>query len=493
MEYTLLSCIDSRVENPRKFYGRFELGPFAPGQGLTVANALRRSLLSELIGTAITLVEINGASHEYETLVGVRESVLDILLNLKQIILTADCDLFTPQVGFLTVKGPSIVCAKDLKLPNGIYSVDPDQYIATVATNGHLNIKFIIASGKNYITHTPNTISDKNWITLLKKNPTNLSLGENLKDLTKTKQNQKTSAQLNESQLKPLMALSQEWKKEKHFLNNKINQTTFSKSHEVLSGNIATTQEFFTQNKKLGYFPIDAIFMPIKSVNYLIESNNHLQLAKDRIILEVWTNGSIHPRHAIHKAAKSLIELFLPLQQIRPSPIEFKSLPNLIIHDALNSFDSTKKKKLTRIDLQKMIYLSKIKQNDVVAKQILTIKKLEQEINTFKQEIKNTPTITNEIDVIKSKIKTIKNEIEIINTLKQASLHYNFDLRILDLDIGNLDLNSQPYRILKQANINTVRDLIFFSKHSLLQFPNLSQRSINQIETTLSNLNLKLS
>jgi DNA-directed RNA polymerase alpha subunit len=68
-----------------KFYGRFELGPFAPGQGLTVANSLRRSLLSQLTGTAIPLVEISGASHEYETLTGVRESVLDIL-NIKQII-----------------------------------------------------------------------------------------------------------------------------------------------------------------------------------------------------------------------------------------------------------------------------------------------------------------------------------------------------------------------------------------------------------------------
>jgi DNA-directed RNA polymerase subunit alpha len=99
MDYTLLSCIDSRVESPMKFYGRFELGPFAPGQGLTVANSLRRSLLSQLTGTAIPLVEISGASHEYETLTGVRESVLDIILNIKQIILTSDFEFFT-WVGF---------------------------------------------------------------------------------------------------------------------------------------------------------------------------------------------------------------------------------------------------------------------------------------------------------------------------------------------------------------------------------------------------------
>jgi DNA-directed RNA polymerase alpha subunit len=74
MDYTLLSCIDSRVESPMKFYG-VRIRPFAPGQGLTVANSLRRSLLSQLTGTAIPLVEISFL-HEYETLTGVRESVL---------------------------------------------------------------------------------------------------------------------------------------------------------------------------------------------------------------------------------------------------------------------------------------------------------------------------------------------------------------------------------------------------------------------------------
>ena len=86
VEQVLLSCIESRIENNRSFYGRFQLGPFDLGQGLTVATALRRTLLSELTGIAITAVTIQGASHEYSTLHGVRESVLDILLNLKQIV-----------------------------------------------------------------------------------------------------------------------------------------------------------------------------------------------------------------------------------------------------------------------------------------------------------------------------------------------------------------------------------------------------------------------
>lgn len=169
MEHFLLSCIESRVENNCSFYGRFQLGPFDLGQGLTVATALRRTLLSELRGLAITSVAIQGASHEYSTLSGVRESVLDILLNLKQVVFArVDSEFETesfknlgnkkllpePQIGFLKVCGPGIVKARDMKLPPLIQCVDPDQYIATLTSNGNLEMKFIISEGKNYIVQT---------------------------------------------------------------------------------------------------------------------------------------------------------------------------------------------------------------------------------------------------------------------------------------------------------------------------------------------------
>ena len=155
MEPLLLSCIESRVENSRNFYGRFQLGPFVLGQGLTIANSLRRSLLSEISGLAITAVEIEGVVHEYSTIEGVRESVLDILLNVKQIVLTSDFQIQEPQIAFLQVQGPGIIRAKDIKLPISIQSVDPEQYIATLLYDGLLKIKFMICRGKNYLVQTP--------------------------------------------------------------------------------------------------------------------------------------------------------------------------------------------------------------------------------------------------------------------------------------------------------------------------------------------------
>ena len=86
--------LDSQIESKRSLYGRFSLAPLNPGQGITLGNSLRRTLLSDLTGVAITYVQILGINHEFATIPGIRESVLEILLNLKQIIFKID-SLFT--------------------------------------------------------------------------------------------------------------------------------------------------------------------------------------------------------------------------------------------------------------------------------------------------------------------------------------------------------------------------------------------------------------
>ena len=163
MEHFLLSCIEYRVENNRSLYGRFQLGPFDKSQGLTIANAIRRTLLSELSGLAIFCVEIQGVNHEYSNLKGVRESVLDVLLNLKQIVFSSNQKLNQPEIGFLKLQGPKIVKACDLKLPSFIQCVDPNQYITTLSDNGILEMKFMICEGKNFLIQTPSELIQKSF------------------------------------------------------------------------------------------------------------------------------------------------------------------------------------------------------------------------------------------------------------------------------------------------------------------------------------------
>jgi len=108
----------------------FTLGPLPPGYGMTVGNALRRVLLSSLPGACITGVKIQGVSHEYSTIKGVKDSVLDINLNIKKLYIQKDTkDVSTLE---LNVSKPGIVKAKDIKCPTGVKILNPDQYLTTI-------------------------------------------------------------------------------------------------------------------------------------------------------------------------------------------------------------------------------------------------------------------------------------------------------------------------------------------------------------------------
>ena len=285
-DYTLLSCVESKIINPTFYYGRFILGNFTKGQSLTVANSLRRSLLSQLIGISFCFAEIQGASHEYQSLPGVQESVLDILLNLRKIILKSRLELFNTQLAYINVKGPGVVRARDLKLPHFICAVDPNQYIANLSFNGVLKIKLLINCGKTYLIQNPNSFEYRNQINILKRRSW-FDVGYQME----------TPNLINFKKLQPVE-------------NSKLNKTPSFTAQKFLNNS----------DEKIGYFPIDSIFAPVLRVNYSIEAiesstkiKNRL-FSKEKIIMEIWTNGSIDPRQAIHRTTKSLIDLFLPLQ-----------------------------------------------------------------------------------------------------------------------------------------------------------------------------------
>ena len=160
MQHLIFSCLESRVEDNGTLFGRYLLGPLRIGQATTIATALRRSLLSEVQGIAITAVEISGASHQYSSMKGVRESALDIILNLKQVVLSGTITHDLPAIGYLEIQGPRTVIANDLALPNGICCVNTNQLIATLSANGLLKMKFVISGGKSCIT--PYTDSAQN-------------------------------------------------------------------------------------------------------------------------------------------------------------------------------------------------------------------------------------------------------------------------------------------------------------------------------------------
>jgi len=145
-----VQCLKSATDKPTELYSKYSIGPFLKGQSITVGNALRRVLLSNLQGLAIVGVRITGIDHEFSTITDVKEDVIDILLNLKQVSLKGD--IVEPTLARLNVKEANIITAGDIMLPNNITLVDPRQYIASLTKKGNLEMEFLIARGQNYFT-----------------------------------------------------------------------------------------------------------------------------------------------------------------------------------------------------------------------------------------------------------------------------------------------------------------------------------------------------
>ncbi|MEC4893867.1 MAG: DNA-directed RNA polymerase subunit alpha [Oscillatoria sp. PMC 1051.18] len=222
-----IECVESKTNKNQSQYSKFVLEPLDRGQGTTVGNALRRVLLSNLDGAAVTAVRIAGVSHEFATIQGVREDVLEILLNMKEIVFKSYSS--TPQIGRLVATGPGTVTAAQFDLPSEIEVVDQNQYVATLSEDAKLEMEFRIEKGQGY--------------------------------------------------------------------------------RAIDRGRDETTS--------LDFLQIDAVFMPVTKVNYSVEDTlADGSLAKDRLTLEIWTNGSLKPDEALSQAAGIVVDLFNPIKDL---------------------------------------------------------------------------------------------------------------------------------------------------------------------------------
>ncbi|MFC1712045.1 DNA-directed RNA polymerase subunit alpha [Candidatus Poribacteria bacterium] len=130
-------------------YGKFIAEPLSRGFGVTLGNSLRRILLSALKGAAITAIKIDGVLHEFDTMPGVVEDITQIVLNLKDIRFRLYDD--GPVTLYLDAKGVGEVTAADIQPNNRVEVMNPDQHIATLDTNGALNMEIYIDSGRGYV------------------------------------------------------------------------------------------------------------------------------------------------------------------------------------------------------------------------------------------------------------------------------------------------------------------------------------------------------
>ncbi len=210
-------------------YGKFIVEPLERGYGSTLGNSLRRVLLSSLMGAAVTSVKIENVSHQFSTIPGVVEDVLQIILNIKEMVIRSHTD--ETRMITLKAKGKGQVKASDITHDADIDIVNGDLVIANLENNGKLNIEMVVEPGKGYV------VAERN------KKP----------------------------------------------------------------------------NQPLGTIPIDSIFTPVLKVNITTEEVRVGQeINYDRLILDVWTNGSITPEDAVKESAKILarhVDMFVNLGQ----------------------------------------------------------------------------------------------------------------------------------------------------------------------------------
>jgi|TARA_B110000444_G_scaffold261046_1_gene310711 DNA-directed RNA polymerase subunit alpha len=239
-----IQCLESKTKETNTILSRFAIGPLKKGQGLTIGNALRRVLLSDLQGIAVAGVRIADVNHEFSTIPDVKEDVIDILLNLKQIVLKGN--ITEPTLSRLTYHGPGIVTAKDIELPSEISLIEPNQYIASVNTSKIIEMEFLIQAGEGYSLGSKNSLAE-------------------------------------------------------------------------------------------GFLAIDAVYMPVKKVNFFIEtSGTDISANRETLILEIYTNGSITPTEALNSAAELLRNIFnlltvtdLPEQVVPVIDVTFAKKPEL--------------------------------------------------------------------------------------------------------------------------------------------------------------------
>jgi len=159
-----INNIKIKVEDLSDNYGKFIIEPLEKGYGVTLGNSLRRTLLSSMWGAAATAIRIEGITHEFDTIPGVKEDVIEIILNIKELVVKMFTD--EPQILKLKVKGKKKVTAADITPNINIEILNPDLTIATLNKDIKLNIEIVVEKGMGYLLAEKNKKSNQSVDTI---------------------------------------------------------------------------------------------------------------------------------------------------------------------------------------------------------------------------------------------------------------------------------------------------------------------------------------
>ena len=162
-----MNFIEGKKDRSGLYHAKFIIEELGTGHGITLGNQLRRILLTDLGGQAISAVRVTGITHEFSTLPGVREDSLAFLLNLKKIIVKSKTNSKNIQFGRLKVQGPVVITAGLIELPSDLIILNPEQYITNISTSNIVEMEFKFEYGTGYrLSNQDLSKTEKNYYQL---------------------------------------------------------------------------------------------------------------------------------------------------------------------------------------------------------------------------------------------------------------------------------------------------------------------------------------
>lgn len=222
----------TKTEIDKSDYGLFVIEPLEQGYGQTLGNSLRRVLLTSLPGAAVTNVKIEGVRHQFTTIPGLKEDVVEFLLNVKKIRVIVPSD--EPVTLTLSKKGPGEIRASDIEVPAGVTVVNPDVVLGTLADKkAAIDMELTAEKGYGYVSSDEKKVDE------------------------------------------------------------------------------------------IGRIPVSAFFSPITRVNYRVEATRVGRITNfDKLIMEIWTDGTVSPLDALKQSAKILVSYFFQVVEPKAAGVQ---------------------------------------------------------------------------------------------------------------------------------------------------------------------------
>jgi len=148
-DFQMPKRLDCDDPNYTANYGKFIAEPFERGYGVTLGNSLRRILLSSIEGSAVTAIKIDGVQHEFSTIPGVMESVTDIVLNIKGLVLRSHSK--TPKTVYIKAEKKGVITGRDIIIDETVEVLNPNHHIATLSRDAKFHVELDISRGRGYV------------------------------------------------------------------------------------------------------------------------------------------------------------------------------------------------------------------------------------------------------------------------------------------------------------------------------------------------------